>query len=70
MRMLIRKITERAINDFLFKLSYETWDTVFSTGNVNDKFNSFLDSYLKIFHSSFPLKRVLVTRKNNTNWIT
>jgi hypothetical protein len=47
--MSIRKITELTINDFLLKLSYETWDTVFSAENVNDAFNSFLDSYLKIF---------------------
>ena len=34
-------------------------------------FNSFLDSYLKIFYSSFPLKRVHITqKKKNKNWIT
>jgi hypothetical protein len=63
-------ITEPTINDFLLKLSYETWDAVFSTDNVNDMFNSFLDSYLKLFYSSFPLKRVLVTNNKNNNWIT
>jgi hypothetical protein len=68
--MSIRKITELTINYFLLKLSFETWDTVFSAENVNDMFNSFLDSYLKIFYSSFPLKRVLITNKNNNNWIT
>ena len=35
----------------------------------NVAFNSFLDSYLKIFNSSFQLKRVYTTKKNN-NWIT
>ena len=29
----------------------------------------FLDSYLKIFYSSFPLKRVHIDKKNK-NWIT
>ena len=34
-------------------------------------FNSFLDTYLKIFNSSFPLKRVHITKKNNNkSWIT
>jgi hypothetical protein len=61
--MLIRKINEHTINDFLLKLSYETWDTVFSTDNVKEMFNSFLDSYLKIIYSSFPLKRVLIAKK-------
>jgi hypothetical protein len=32
-------------------------------------FNYFLDSYLKIFYSSFPLKRVHIAKKNK-NWIT
>jgi hypothetical protein len=59
----IREITELTINDFLEKLSYETWETVFSTEDVNKMFNSFLDSYLKIFNSSFPLKRVYLAKK-------
>jgi hypothetical protein len=33
-------------------------------------FNSFLDTYLKIVNSSFPLKRVHITKNNNKNWIT
>jgi len=67
--MLIRKINEHTINDFLNKLSCESWDTVFSKDDVNKMFNSFLDSYLKIFYSSLPLKRIHVNKKNN-NWIT
>ena len=66
----IRKINEHTINDFLIKLSYENWETVFSTEDVNKMFNSFLDTYLQIFNSSFPLKRVYITKKNNKNWIT
>ena len=61
--MLIRKINEHTINDFLNKLSYETWDTIFSTDDVHKMFNSFLDSYLKIIYSSFPLKRVHINKK-------
>jgi len=66
-----RKINEHTINDFLIKLSYKNWETVFSTDEVNKMFNSFLDTYLKIFNSSFPLKRVHITKKNNNkSWIT
>jgi hypothetical protein len=61
--MLIRKKNKHTINDFLNKLSYETWGAIFSTDDVNEMFNSFLDSYLKIFYSSFPLKRVHVNKK-------
>ena len=56
-----RKINEHTINDCLIKLSFENWETVFSTDEVNRMFNSFLDTYLKIFNSNFPLKRVHIT---------
>jgi hypothetical protein len=61
----IRKINEYTLNDFLIKLSYENWDTVFSMEDVNKMFNSFLDTYLKIANSSFPFKRVYITNKNS-----
>jgi hypothetical protein len=43
--------------DFVMKLSCETWDTVFSYVGIDTKFNSFLSTYLRIFYSSFPLKK-------------
>jgi 5-methylcytosine-specific restriction endonuclease McrBC regulatory subunit McrC len=55
---VIRKIDKYTINDFLTKPSYETWDLTFSIDDVNKMFNAFLDTYLKIFHSSFPLKKI------------
>jgi hypothetical protein len=59
--ILIGKINKCSINDFIHKLSHENWDLVFSSDDVNVEFNSFLDSYLKIFHSSFPLKKIIVS---------
>ena len=67
--ILMRQINACSINDFTLKLSHENWDSVFSSEDVNKAFNSFLDTYLRIFNSSFPLKRVYTTKKNN-NWIT
>ena len=52
-----RKINEYTINDFLPKLSHETWDISFSSDDVNVMFNALLDTCLKIFYSSFPLKK-------------
>jgi hypothetical protein len=54
---VIRKVNKYTIKDFLTKLSYETWDLTFSSDDVNKMFNSFLDTYLKIFYSSIPLKK-------------
>jgi hypothetical protein len=66
---LIRNINDHMINDFFTKLSYETWDIIFSTDDVNIMFNSFLDTYLKMFYCSFPLKRAHINKKHK-NWIT
>jgi hypothetical protein len=53
--------------DFVMKLSYETWDTVFSNVDIDTKLNSFLNTYLRIFYSSFPFKKAKNTATNNTN---
>jgi hypothetical protein len=55
--------------DFLMKLSYVTCGTVFSNVDIDTKFNSFLNTYLRIFYSSLPLKKVKNTATNNT-WMT
>ena len=55
----IRKINRYTLSDFNNKLSYESWDTIFKRDDVSAMFNSFLNIYLKIFYSSFPLKSVI-----------
>jgi len=50
-------------------LSYETWEQVFDGNDVNGIFNSFLNTFLRIYYSSFPL--IWVKNKMNQNsWIT
>jgi hypothetical protein len=66
---LIRKTDKHTILDFIFKLSNESWDGVFNNNNVNLMFYSFLNTYLKIFYSSFPLIRSK-SRNYKNNWIT
>jgi hypothetical protein len=65
---LIRNINDHTINDILTKLSYETWDNIFSTDDVSIMFSSFLDTYLKMFYSNFLLKRAHINKKHK-NWI-
>jgi hypothetical protein len=60
--MQIRKINKHTINYLLIQLGYETWDSMFSTDDINNMFNSFLDYYLKIFYFSFPLKRIHIAK--------
>jgi hypothetical protein len=50
-------------------LSLETWHNVFGNNDVNSTYNSFLNTYLRVFYSSFPLKK-LITKTNGNAWIT
>jgi len=59
----IRKINKYTITDFLIKLSYETWDTTFSSNDVNIMSNSFLNAYLRILYSNFPQKSMQNNKK-------
>ena len=65
----IRKINKHSISDFIYDLSNETWANVFDVTDVNLMFNSFLNTYLRIFYSCFPLTRTKNSKHNN-NWIT
>jgi hypothetical protein len=66
----VRKTNKYSMLDFITKLSYESWDAVFSSEGVNTMFNSFLNIYLRIFNSSFPFETVINNNKDNKNWIT
>jgi len=67
----VKKINKYTISDFIAKLSCESWDTTFNSEDVNTMFNSFLNIYLRVFYSSFPLKKVISrNNKDNKTWIT
>jgi hypothetical protein len=51
------------------ELSFETWDSVFVAKDVKTMYNSFLNTLLRIFYSSFPLKDLTI-KCNNNSWIT
>jgi hypothetical protein len=56
----IRIFNDQCLFNFKMQLSYETWDGVFSSNDVDMIFTSFLDTYLRIFHSSYPIKKNIV----------
>ena len=43
--------------EFQKSLSYESWDQVFDGNDDNKIFNFFLNTYLRIFYATFPLKK-------------
>jgi hypothetical protein len=56
----IRKIDNSLMVEFKIRLSYELWDNVFSADNkdVDSICNTFLNTYLQIFYSCFPEKKL------------
>jgi hypothetical protein len=65
----IRDINKDTVSDFQFLLSWEQWEDIFVNVDVNNMFNSFLNTYLRCFQASFPKRR---KRHNNSQskWIT
>jgi hypothetical protein len=53
---------------FQLKLANETWESVCIDNVANNKYNSFLHTFLNIFEVSFPIKRRSIHRNKN-GWI-
>ena len=66
---LVRKVNDYTITDFLDKLSKESWEGTFNNENIDLILNSFLNTYLRIYYSSFPPTRIN-TRTNLKTWIS
>ena len=64
-----RKFNKSLVLGFNFKLTYESWDNLFSYDDVNLSFNNFLNTYLRIFYSSFPIKKIPYTSHTKA-WLT
>jgi len=64
-----RIVDQQTTTDFIFALSNESWSNTFNADDVNQMYNSFLNTYLRIFYASFPLTRVANKNKGN-QWIT
>ena len=52
-----RIINDSTLLDFQLNLSYESWDNVFNSTDVDTIFNNFLNTYLRTFYHSFPLQK-------------
>jgi hypothetical protein len=54
-----RKINRYTTADFLLNLSYGTWEQEFDGNDVNEICNTFLNIFLRIYYSSFPLIQLI-----------
>ena len=68
---IYREINEFSLNEFQINLSHETRKNVFNNNDkdTNTTFNNFLDTFLKTFIASFPVKKAQLKR-DNKNWLT
>jgi hypothetical protein len=64
-----RKVNNKTIMQFQLLLKSETWESVYKDNDTNNKFNSFLYTFLNIFEASFPIT-YKSTGKLNNDWIT
>jgi hypothetical protein len=55
---------------FKLRLSFEIWGNVFNIEDNNDNmFNTFVNTYLQIFQSCFPIKKIYV-QSPCKQWLT
>jgi hypothetical protein len=64
-----RQIDKYTILDFNTKLSHETWEVIFTENDINTSFDKLFNTYIRLFHSSFPFKKVYYKSCNKT-WLT
>ena len=66
-----REINEYSLNEFQNNLSHEIWENVFSNNDIDTNiiYNNFLDTFLKIFNASFPVKKTQ-SKQRDKKWLT
>ena len=57
------------MSEFKLSLSYVSWNAIFTEDNVDVIFNSFLNTYLRIYYHRFPFKKFYHIHANQV-WIT
>jgi hypothetical protein len=66
-----RLICRNSVSNFQKLLKTETWVNIYKHDDVNDTFNSFLNTFLLIFEHCFPVQYLTSKSKsNNKEWIT
>jgi len=65
----LENLTTLQLRKFTDLPSYENWDDVFQGNDVNEIFNNFHNTYLRIFHTSFPIKKIYKLPKTKP-WLT
>jgi hypothetical protein len=65
-----RKIDKCSLADSNYNLSFEAWKGVFDEKDINVMFSFFLNTYLRLFYTSFPKSSKKPRVAKNKEWIT
>ena len=69
--VIYRRVFDKtSVKKFINSLSIVSWEVVFLNYDINTIFNSFLDTYLKLIHSSFPGKRIKLNLMRSKPWFS
>jgi hypothetical protein len=68
-RFYKREINKNSIAEFQLILSWEQWNDIFQSTDVNNMFNNFLNTFLRCFYASFQKKKI-TNNNNQSKWIT
>jgi exonuclease III len=68
-RIITTLVNKNSIAEFPYNLTNKTWEGIYELNYVNEIFNLFIQTYLLVYESSFPIKNVTMKHKNN-GWIT
>ena len=70
----IRSVTDASVSSFLSKLETTKWDVLNDIGNVNERYNKFIELVEPMYNEAFPVKIIKITNtKSNRSrkpWIT
>jgi len=65
----IRDINQSTIMEFQLKHSYKTGDSIFTKNDANEIYNTFLNKFLRHYHSCFPVIKTNILSYGRP-WIT
>jgi hypothetical protein len=65
-----RIINDHSSAEFQYLLSFEQWEDVFGTNDIDTMFNNFLNTYLRCFYATYVKKNISNNTRSHNGWIT
>jgi hypothetical protein len=68
-RFYKREINKNSITEFQHILTWEQWNDIFESTDVNNMFNNFLNTFLRCFYASLKKKKkldIIITKANGS----